>query len=114
MDTLPPPPAPAPSTTPPPTSPAPEAPTNQLTLDPNLSSKAKGEHACKPGDTYKTTVTVRANDKGAFDVVDVEQFQPVDRATGPVNDPSVLNEDEEEGILGYKRPQRNLSMPEVG
>jgi hypothetical protein len=112
MDPLSAPPSPAPA--PGPVAPPPEAPSNQLTLDPNLTSKARGEHACKPGDTYKTTITVKATDKGSFDVVDIEPFQAVSSPVGPVDDPTVLNEDEEEKALGYKRPQRSMSLPEVG
>lgn len=115
MDPLAPTPSPAaPPPSPAPAAPPPETPPNQLTLDPNLSSKAKGEHACKPGDTYKTTVTVKANDRGNFDVVDIEQFQAVSSPTGPVDDPNVLNEEEEEKALGYKRPQKSMSLPEIG
>lgn len=110
----PPPSSPAPAPVPGPAAPPPEAPSNQLTLDPNLSSKARGEHACKPGDTYKTTVTVQANDKGSFDVKDIEPFQAVDSPTGPVEDPDVLNEADEESALGYKRPRKSMSLPEIG
>lgn len=112
---MPPPPSPGgpPPAPPGPPGPPPDAPTNQLSLDPNLLSKGRGENACKPGDTYETEITIRANDKGTFDVIDVDPFQVVDNPVGPVNDPTVLDDDAEEKALGYKRPKRSLAMPEM-
>lgn len=78
---------------------------NSLSLDPNLLSKAKGGNQCKPGDTYSVNLTVKANANGGFDVLDTEPMQMVDGATGPANnDESVLSSDDEEKVLGYKRP----------
>ena len=87
-----------------PTDAAPAA--SELTLGPNLLSKAKGPHQCAPGDTYSVKLTVRATDGGSFDVVDAEPMQPVDSASGPAKDPATLDEEEEEAALGYKRPSR--------
>ncbi len=92
--------------------PSPAAATNSLTLDPNLLAKAKADNNCKPGDTYKLTVTAQYNDKGGFDIVDADRMQPVDKATGPVDDPDVMSEDDEESALGYKRPQKSMAPPE--
>lgn len=91
----------------PPPAPAPAAPaTNSLSLDPNLLSKAKGPHECKPGDVYKVSLTVRANSSGGFDVMDTEPMQKTDSATGSYKDDSAVDpgSDEEEELLGYKRP----------
>lgn len=104
-------PSPAPGGPPPP---PPSAPTdagpaaNSLSLDPNLMAKAKGPNQCKPGDTYSVNLTVKANSTGGFDVVDTEPMQMVDGGTGPASqtDESVLGPDEEEKVLGYKRPAK--------
>lgn len=80
---------------------------NSLSLDPNLLAKAKGSSQCKPGDTYTVNLTVKANSSGGFDVVDTEPMQMVDGATGPASkDDGTLSPEDEESVLGYKRPQR--------
>lgn len=79
---------------------------NELTLDPNLLSKAKGSLNCKPGDVYTVELTVRSNDTGGFDVVDTEPLQPADSATGDDTDSDTLSPDEEEKVLGFKRPAK--------
>lgn len=81
---------------------------NQLTLDPNLLSKAKGPNECKPGDVYEVNLTVRANTSGGFDVVDTEPLQKTDSADGSdgLDDTDAVEpgSDAEEKLLGYKRP----------
>ena len=104
-------PSPAPSPMPSAPPPGPSDASNKLTLDPNLMSKAKGENQCKAGDTFKITATARYNDTGGFDVVDVEPMLLVDGVTGPAEDSTTLSDDEEERVLGFKRPKKNMAGP---
>jgi hypothetical protein len=98
--------------TPPPSGPLPPTPdaapiSNSLTLDPNLLSKAKGPHECKPGDVYEVNLTVRANSSGGFDVLDTKPLQKSDSSDGSDygdDDAVEPGSDAEEKLLGYKRP----------
>lgn len=69
-------------------------------------AKAKGPHECKPGDTYSVNLTVKANASGGFDVVDTEPMQMVDGGAGPASSDGTLGPEEEEEVLGYKRPAK--------